>query len=365
MRDYYEILGVERNATPEELKKAYRGLAMKFHPDRNKGDKESEEKFKEINSAYSCLSDPQKKANYDRFGTDGGMGGGGDYGQFSSSFSDIFDDIFGDFFGGARGQRTRVVKGEDLRYDMTITLEEAAFGASKEINIPRWQPCETCSGTGSAGGKKPQVCQTCKGAGQVRFQQGFFSVSKTCSRCGGAGAVITDPCKDCHGRCMTKETRNVAVKIPPGVDTNTRLRMTGEGELGTNGGPAGDLYIFIAVESHNFFQRDGDDLICEVPISFTIAALGGEVEVPKIEGNDTLKIPSGTQSGKIFRLKGEGIQHIGKSSRGDQIVKVYIDVPTKLTSRQKELLEEFASINGDDVTKGFKKKLKGIFSSDR
>jgi molecular chaperone DnaJ len=366
MRDYYEILGVERDATPEQLKKAYRGLAMKYHPDRNKGDKESEEKFKEINSAYSCLSDSQKKAHYDRFGAEAMGAGGADYGQFNNSFSDIFEDIFGDFFGGARGQRSRVVRGEDLRYDLNITLEDAAFGASKELKIPRWEPCDVCSGTGSAGGKKPQACPTCKGAGQVRFQQGFFSVSKTCGRCGGAGSVISDPCKTCHGRGMMKETRDVSVKIPPGVDTNTRLRMTGEGELGVNGGPPGDLYIFIGVEKHNFFQREGDDLLCEIPISFTVATLGGEIEVPKLEGVDTLKIPSGTQSGKIFRLKGEGIQRIGKNSRGDEVIKIYIEVPQKITSRQRELLEEFAAISGDagSATKGFKDKLKGIFSSD-
>ncbi len=367
MKDYYSVLGVERNATDEELKKAYRKLALKYHPDRNQGQKDAEDKFKEINEAYSCLSDQQKRAHYDRYGTLDGMGSGADFSSFSSSFTDIFEDVFGDFFGGSSfggSRRTRPQKGNDLRYDLSINLEEAAFGAEKEISVPRWQNCDTCYGSGAADGKSPTSCQTCQGTGQVRFQQGFFSVSKTCSRCNGTGSIIDDPCRSCKGTGKVKKTRNISVKVPPGVDTNTRLKMTGEGELGLNGGPPGDLYIFISVEKHPIFIREGEHIICEVPVTFTIAALGGEIEVPKLMNTERLKIPPGTPSGRMFRLKGEGIQKLGGYSRGDLIVKIYIDVPKKLNQRQKELLEEFAEISGDDVTKSFADRLKGIFSGE-
>ncbi len=363
MKDYYDILGVSRDATDDELKKAFRRLALKYHPDRNSGNKESENKFKEINEAYSVLSDSHKRSNYDRFGTAEGIGVGGDFGPFTTTFSDVFEDIFGDFFGSSFGRKgTRPAKGDDLRYDLTITFEEAAFGSEKEIGVPRWERCDSCYGSGSTNGKEPVTCPECHGSGQMRFQQGFFSVSRTCSRCSGAGKMIVDPCKKCNSAGKVRKTRQVSVKVPPGVDTGTRLKMTGEGELGQYGGPPGDLYIFISVEKHPFFLREDTNLLCEIPISFTVAALGGEIDVPKLKGSEKLKIPVGTPSGKLFRLKGEGIQRIGGYSRGDLIVKIYIDVPKKLAPKQRELLEEFASISGDHVSKSFKEKLKDMFT---
>ncbi|MBF0607473.1 MAG: molecular chaperone DnaJ [Magnetococcales bacterium] len=367
MKDYYDILGVGRNATPDELKKAFRQLALKFHPDRNSGDKASEEKFKEINEAYSCLSDPNKRANYDRFGT--ADGGGMDFGGFSAAggFTDIFDDFFGDIFRSATGggqRRQRATRGSDLRYDMELSLKEAAFGTEKTINIPRHESCQTCSGTGSADGKKPVTCTVCNGAGQMRFQQGFFAISKTCSRCNGAGTIIVEPCNQCSGAGRIKRTRSVSVKIPAGVDSNTKLKMSAEGELGSLGGPPGDLYIFISVQDDQFFKREGMHIICDVPISYTIAALGGEVEIPTLRGSERIKIHSGTQSGELFRLRGEGLSRIGGHDRGDQIVRIAIDVPKKLTQRQRELLEELASINGEEVQKRFSDKVKGFFTGE-
>lgn len=369
MKDYYETLGVDRSASPEEMKKAYRQLALKYHPDRNPDSKEAEDKFKEINEAYSCLSDAQKRAHYDRFGTMDGMGGEGGFGGFSTSFTDVFEDIFSDFFGGGasfsgKGRRSRPAKGNDLRYDLKLTLHQAAFGTEKEITVPRWQNCDACQGSGSENGKPPATCPTCHGAGQVRFQQGFFSVSKTCSKCGGHGKIIVDPCKTCRGQAKVQKERTVSVKIPPGVDTNTRLKMTGEGELGVNGGPPGDLYIFIEIEQHAFFEREAEHLKCKVPVSFTIAALGGEIEVPKLESTTTLKIAAGTSSGKIFRIKGEGIQRLNGYTRGDLFVEIFIDVPKKLSARQKELLEEFAKISGDEVGKSFADRLKDMFTGE-
>src|SRR5512143_266527 len=306
-KDYYDILGVARGASETELKKAFRQLAMKYHPDRNPGDRASEDKFKEINEAYSCLSDPAKRANYDRFGTAEGMGAG--YGPFAAGagFGDVFDDIFGDFFGAFTGQRrTRPAKGEDLRYDLSITLSEAVFGVEEKIQFLRHEDCGECKGTGSEPGKPPETCPSCKGAGQVRFQQGFFSVSKTCGRCSGSGRLVTSPCSACNGAGKKEVTRNISVKIPAGVDSGSRLRIHGEGGAGFYGGPRGDLYVILEVQEHPFFKREGTELFCQVPVSFPQAALGTEIEVPTLHGTAKLKIPAGTPSGKIFLLKGKG-----------------------------------------------------------
>jgi len=363
VKDYYEILGVSRDASEVDIKKAFRQLALKYHPDRNPDNKASEDKFKEINEAYSCLIDPQKRANYDRFGTAEGMGAG--YGPFASGagFGDIFEDIFGDFFGGFGGQRrARPARGNDLRYDLTVTLEEAVFGTEKTLSFPRLEDCPECRGSGSEPGKNPAVCPSCKGTGQVRFQQGFFSVSKTCGKCYGRGKIITDPCRSCKGQGKIQIEKSVSLKIPPGVDRGSRLKMYGEGEPGIHGGPKGDLYIVLDVEEHPFFKRDGTEIFCEVPISFPQAALGAEIEVPTLDGPATVKIPAGTASGRIFYLKGKGAPRVGGHHRGNQAVRVYVDVPKKLSTRQRELLEEFASINGDEVSKTFKEKLKDLFT---
>ncbi|GAB4387481.1 MAG: molecular chaperone DnaJ [Thermodesulfovibrionales bacterium] len=367
MKDYYQILGVDRNATEEEIKKAYRRLALKHHPDRD-GGKDGGEKFKEISEAYSCLSNAQKRANYDRFGTaEGpgpGYGGFGDFGGFGQGgFGDVFEDIFGDFFGAftARGASRRA-RGSDLRYDLDITLEEAAFGTEKVITVPRWQDCSECGGTGSRS-RRPVTCPDCRGTGSVRFQQGFFSVSRTCGKCRGQGKTIADPCGRCDGRGKVKEERKVSVRVPAGVDSGSRLKMSGEGEPGERGGPPGDLYIIIGVEEHEFFARKGMDVYCNVPISFPQAALGAEVSVPTLEGAaHTLKIPPGTQPGTAFHLKGKGLPRVGGRTRGDQVVVAEVVVPRDLTQRQRELLEEFASLSGEEPHKTFKDKIKDIFA---
>lgn len=360
MTDYYDTLGLGRDATDVELKQAYRKLAMQHHPDRNPGDKASEERFKQINEAYSCLSDPEKKSNYDRFGAaESGPGAG-----FSGDFGDIFSDIFGDFFGGFRGQgRARSTRGRDLRLDLGIDLNQAAEGVEKVVDITRWQGCEDCGSTGSSS-KVPVTCTDCKGTGQIRFQQGFFSVARTCSRCRGQGKVLTDPCPKCKGQARIKVVGKVSVKIPAGVDSGSRLKMTGEGEPGSLGGPPGDLYIVMDVEEHDFFKRDGSDLYCQVPVTFAQAALGAEIEVPTLTGAAKMKIPAGTQPGDVLSLKGMGVPSLRTNRKGDQFVMVNLVVPKRLSRKQKDLVREFDKHFGEDVLEGFRKKVKEIFKAE-
>ena len=361
-KDYYSILGVERTATGEEIKKAYRRLAQQHHPDKKSGDKESEEKFKEINEAYEVLKDPEKRAQYDRFGYAGVGQGYRDTG-FGADFQDLFSDVFSDFFGGAR-RRPAAERGADLRYDLELTFEEAAFGAEKEITVPRTVDCRGCGGSGARPGTGPVTCSTCRGRGQVSFQQGFLSISRTCGTCGGVGSVIKEPCGECGGAGKVRATRKMSVKVPPGVDVGSRLRLTGEGDAGVRGGPPGDLYVIINVKPHPIFKRSGDDIVCEVPISFAQSALGAEIEIPTLEGSAKLKVPAGTQSGKIFRLKTRGIASLHTGRRGDMQVVIRVETPTKLTKQQKELLKEFADLGGEETTplaKNFFSRVKEIF----
>lgn len=368
-RDYYEVLGVHRNAAETEIKKAYRKLALQYHPDKNPGNKEAEDKFREASEAYEVLMDSQKRATYDQFGHAGleGAGGfGGHPGGFPGGFGDIFGDIFGEMFGGGRqrGGRPRPQAGDDVRYDLEISFNEAVFGTEKKIRVARTETCPKCEGTGCKTGTTPDVCPTCHGAGQVRFQQGFFTISKTCGQCGGDGQFMKDPCSECRGRKRIRRERTLSAKIPPGVETGTRMKLTGEGELGSHGGPPGDLYLFLSVQEHPFFQREGDNIHCEVPISFAQAALGAEIEVPTLTGKTTVKVPEGTQTGRIFTLKGKGVANVRGYGIGDQKVHVLVETPTNLSARQKELLEEFAELSGEDMhpmSKGFFEKVKGLF----
>ena len=353
-RDFYEVLGVNRDAADDEIKKAYRKLAMKFHPDRNPDNKEAEEKFKEAKEAYEMLSDPQKKAAYDRYGhagVDPSMGAGPGAQGFDG-FADAFGDIFGDLFGGGgRGGRSNVYRGADLRYNLEITLEEAARGAEKTIRIPTVEECGTCHGSGAKPGTHPKPCPTCQGHGQVRVQQGFFSIQQTCPKCHGSGKIIPDPCRDCGGAGRTKKQKTLEVKIPAGIDDGMRLRHAGHGEPGLNGGPPGDLYVEIHIRKHAVFERDHDDLHCEMPISITTAALGGEIEIPTLEGMARLKIPAETQSGKVFRLRGKGIKNVRSHVHGDLMCHVVVETPVNLTERQKELLREFEESASGNATR--------------
>ena len=345
-RDYYEVLGVSKGASDKEIKKAYRRMAMKFHPDRNPDDKDAEESFKEVNEAFEILSDDQKRAAYDQYGhagVDPNMGGGhGGFGGGQGGFGDIFGDVFGDIFGGAGGGRghSSVQRGADLRYQLELSLEEAVKGTTKKIKIPTLVGCNTCDGSGAKKGTSPTTCTTCGGHGQVRMQQGFFSVQQACPDCRGTGKMIKDPCRDCHGEGRIQEYKTLSVKIPTGVDTGDRIRLGGEGEAGVNGGPAGDLYVQVSVADHPIFQRDGKHLYCEVPITFVDAALGGELEVPTLDGRVKLKIPKETQTGKLFRLRDKGVTPVRGGSRGDLMCRVVVETPVKLTERQKELMQE-------------------------
>jgi molecular chaperone DnaJ len=372
-RDFYEILGVAKNASEEDIKKAYRKLAMKYHPDRNPDNKESEEKFKEVKEAYEMLTHPDKREAYDRYGhagVDPNMGGGGGFGGGGAGgFGDAFGDIFGDIFGGGRGRGAgpQVYRGADLRYNLEITLEQAAHGFDTTIRVPSWDKCDTCHGSGAKPGTQPVTCSTCAGHGQVRMQQGFFSIQQTCPKCHGSGKVIPEPCAACGGAGRIKRNKTLEVKIPAGIDNGMRIRSTGNGEPGTNGGPPGDLYVEIHIKPHAVFQREGDDLHCEMPISFTKATLGGEIEVPTLSGKVSFTIPEGTQTGKTFRLKSKGIKGVRSGYHGDLFCHVVLETPVKLTEKQKDLLREFdrQMVDGgakhSPQSKGWMDKVKDFF----
>lgn len=373
-KDFYDILGVNRDASDDEIKKAYRKLAMKYHPDRNPDSKEAEDKFKEAKEAYEILSDGQKRAAYDQYGhagVDPNMGGGAGGGQGFGGFGDAFGDIFGEIFGnqgGRGGGRSGVYRGADLRYNLEVSLEEAARGTDTRIRIPTMDDCGTCGGTGAKPGTKPVTCTTCNGVGQVRMQQGFFSIQQTCPKCHGTGKMVKDPCHDCHGAGRVKGSKTLQVKIPAGIDEGDRIRLAGEGERGQGGGPAGDLYVQIHIKPHTVFQREGDDLHCEMPIGFATAALGGEIEIPTLDGAAKIKIPAETQSGKVFRLRGKGIKGVRSSYPGDLMCHVVVETPVNLTARQRELLKEFDDINRSDEAshspraKSWMDKMKDFFA---
>ena len=373
-RDYYEVLEVERSSTEDEIKRSYRKLAVRFHPDKNPGDHEAEERFKELGEAYDVLMEPQKRAAYDRYGhaafQQGGMGGGGFHDPF-----DLFREVFGagggsggifdHFFGGGGGDASGRQRGSDLRYDMQITLEEAAFGAEKEIEIRKLDACESCDGSGAQKGSKAVTCPTCRGRGQVVASRGFFQVAQTCPQCHGTGRIIEKPCKSCHGEGRIEKTSRVKIKVPAGIDGESRLRSSGGGEAGLRGGPAGDLYVVLHVKEHDVFVRDGMDLRSEVPLPFTTAALGGEIRVPTLEGAVNLKIPAGTQSGAVFRVRGHGMPALHSAARGDILTHVQVEVPTRLNHEQREALARFSELCGEEnspIHKGFYERLKDLFS---
>jgi molecular chaperone DnaJ len=361
-RDFYEILGVRRTASAEELKKAYRSKAKELHPDRNSDNPQAEAQFKEVNEAYDTLKDADKKAAYDRFGHaafEGGRGpggGGAGQGDFASAFSDVFEDLFGDFMGGrggAGGARSRAQRGSDLRYNLRVSLEDAYGGIQKTINVPASVACEVCRGTGAEGGAEPVTCPTCSGMGKVRAQQGFFTVERTCPTCAGMGQIIKNPCRACGGAGRIEKERALSVNIPAGVETGTRIRLAGEGEAGLRGGPTGDLYIFIEVKDHPIFQRDGVHLFCRVPVSITAAALGGEVEVPTIDGGKSrVKVPAGSQTGKQMRLRAKGMPALRGGGSGDMLIELAVETPVNLTGRQRELLREFEKLSEDNNPEG-------------
>ncbi|MGZ5063113.1 MAG: molecular chaperone DnaJ [Usitatibacter sp.] len=370
-RDYYEVLGVNKDASEEEIKKAYRRLAMKHHPDRNPDSKDGEEKFKEAKEAYEILTEPEKRRAYDAYGHAGvnpqmGAGPGQEgFGGFAEAFGDIFSDIFG---GGQGRGRASVFRGADLRYNLEISLEQAARGTETKIRIPTMETCEVCKGSGAKPGTQPKTCETCHGSGTVRLSQGFFSIQQTCPTCHGTGKTVTDPCASCRGAGRLKKHKTLAVKIPAGVDEGDRIRLSGEGEAGVNGGASGDLYVVIHLKAHGVFQRDGDDLHCEMPISFTQAALGGEIEIPTLDGSAKIKVPTETQTGQVFRLRGKGIKGVRSSYPGDLLCEVVVETPVRLTERQKDLLRELEEINVKDSNrhnpraKSFMDKVREFFA---
>jgi molecular chaperone DnaJ len=377
-RDYYEILGISKSATKDDIKKAYRKLAMQFHPDKNPGNKEAEAKFKEASHAADILMDDQKRSMYDRMGhaaEQGGMGGGGFGGGFQGGdfgdLGDIFGDIFGDILGGQRGRggrggrgRTRAVAGDDLQTEMIVSFEEAAFGIEKEIHINRSIQCETCHGTGAKKGSGPVTCDTCQGHGEIRRQQGFFTIAQPCPKCHGAGQMIKDPCEPCHGRGRTKKKEKLSVKVPAGIDEGQRLKLSGQGDAGAHGGPSGDLYVMIHLQEHEFFKRDEYDVICEVPISFSQAALGCEIEVPTLGGRVSMKIPEGTQAGQKMKLRNKGITKLGGYGFGDQIITIHVETPAKLSKEQRELFQRLSELeqnSSNPMTKGFFHRVKELF----
>ncbi len=361
-RDYYEVLGLTKSASDDEIKKAYRKLAMKYHPDRNTEKKEeAEAQFKEVKEAYETLSDPKKKQTYDQYGH-AGMNQQAGFGGGSGGFSDVFGDVFGDIFGGGRGGGNRAYKGDDIGYELTLTLEEAVFGTTARITVPTQVDCHHCNGSGAKPGTKPTTCSTCAGHGQVRMSQGFFAINQPCPRCHGKGTIITDPCKECHGQGKLAKEKTLEVKVPAGVDTGDRIRLSGEGEPGENGGPHGDLFVQMKVRKHAIFERSESNLICNVPISFATAALGGEIEVPTLDGRVNLKIPTETQTGKVFRLRGKGVKSVRGGAQGDLLCKVVVETPVGLSKEQRELLSKFAETLGEKHVPQQRGWLKGVKS---
>lgn len=375
-RDYYEVLGVGRSAAAEEIKKAYRALALKYHPDRNPDDKEdADRKFKEASEAYRVLADPDKRRQYDQFGHAAFNGGAAGFSGFdfgggfagASMFEDVLGDLFGDFFGGGRRRgRSRPARGDDLRYDLELDFDEAVSGVEKRITVPRTVACGDCAGSGAKPGTSPETCPVCQGAGQVRFQQGLFQIAKTCGQCNGEGRVVRSACTKCRGSGSVRDKRDIKVRVPAGVEDGSRLKLRGEGEAGVNGGPTGDLYVVLQVAPHSIFQRDGAQILCEIPISMVQAALGAEVEVPTLDGVSKLDIPPGTQTGKLFSLRGKGVKDLRSGRRGDQVVRVVVETPTRLSKQQKKLLKEFeeaGSQSQDSMVATFARKVRDLFGS--